>query len=268
MSIIDTSQIALLINAVVIIIMPMVLASDETYLCRLAPDLAWHGGQIIHAVQEAQNDSQGLAHIGLAIQGLLNYCLSQTTFRGMWFEDFCNGGVFHPIITVIDLIPVGYVAVSTGTMAEDWPWIHAMVREILIHECHGHYNPTHFGYSLVNLINWGVLYTHHSFDYPPGDISEEFDQQLDKWSNHLAVKVNKGDEYCHVDDPWYNDKYTEWEWIHNPDRQAWVEACNAQHEYDWAVMKDDEQEEYHSDKSSFDDEELSTDEGEAWSDDK
>lgn len=250
-------------------IMPMMLEGNEPYLRRLVQaDLARHGGQIVHAIREAQTVSQGPALIGPSIQALLDYCLGRKTFRGTWFEDFCNGAVFGPLMTVIDMIPEGYAAVAAGTTTEDWAKIHAMVRELLVHECHRYYNPSHFGYSLKKLITWGVLYTHYAFQFLPQDISEEFGSRLeraDSWSDHLAFKVGEGNCYRRSEDNWYADKCDRWESIHDPNRWERLQARHAQRDYEWAVMTEDEREEYHSEDSSFDDEEISTDDGEAWS---
>jgi hypothetical protein len=250
-------------------IMPMMLESDEPYLRRLVPaDLAAHGGRILFAVREAQRDPQGLARIGPSIQALLDYCLSRKTFRGTWFEDFCNSAVFRPLMTVIDMIPEGFAGVSAGTSTKDWPKIHAMVCELLVHECHRYYNPSHFGYSLKNLLTWGLLYTHYAFEFPILDISEEFGPRLeraDEWSNHLATKVDEGDYYCRIDDNWYSNKYEAWAWIHDPNRWERLQLCYAQQEYDLAMMSNAEREEYQSEESSFHDKELSTNDREAWS---
>ena len=83
--------------------------------------------------------------------------------------------------------------------------------------------------------------------------------RADEWSNHLACKVEEGDEYRRIEDPWYNDKYAKWLSLNDPCHQKRVDFLSAQQAYNWEIMTNDEREEYHSEESSFDDEELSTD---------
>ena len=110
---------------------------------------------------------------------------------------------------VIEMIPKGYAAYTAGIGVEEWPWIYALVRELLIPECRKHYTPAHDGFSLRNLCAWAVLYDDYDLDMSFVDLSEDFGPRLDradKWSNHLACKFKEGDKYRRVEDPWYNDK--------------------------------------------------------------
>jgi hypothetical protein len=106
------------------------------------------------------------------------------------------------------------------------------------------------------------------------DLSEDFGPRLDradKWSNHLAHKVEEGDDYHRTEDPWYTKKFEEWLSVHDPHRQNRVDLRIAQFDDEWAVMSEAEREEYHSEASSFDEaeEEMSTDgEDSKWGDDE
>lgn len=244
-------------------IIQMMLTSDDDFIHRLARDkLTGYANNIKTALDAAGRDPQGRPSIALALEDLLSYCLNCKTSRVLWFVAFGASGLICQLARVIELIPDGYASNSDGIWDVDWAWVHALVRELLLHECLRHYTAAHDGYCLRNLCAWHVLYAKYGMEFPPVDISEEFGRRLDRadqWSNHLAIKVDEGDEYRRVEDPWYNNQYEEWLSIHDPHRDARIHARNAQHEYDWAIMNNDEREEYHSDESSFDDDELITD---------
>lgn len=244
-------------------VIEMMLTSDDDFVHRLAQDkLTGYATRLQGALDSAGQDPQGRASIGPVLEDLLSYCLNRKTSRVLWFVDFSSSGLMCQLTRVIEMIPEGYAANIAGMRVEEWPWIHALVRELLIPECRKHYTAAHDGYSLQNHSAWAVLYGIYDLEYSFVDLSEDFGRQFkraDEWSNHLAIKVEEGDEYRRVEDPWYSEKYAEWESIHDPHRDARVHARNAQHEYDWAIMNDDEREEYHSDESCFEEEVLSTD---------
>ena len=247
------------------------LNSDDDFIHRLERgELVRYGKRLQAAIDSVYEGTQFRASIGPVLRELLIYCLKRKTSRVLWFVDFSSSPLMCQLARAIVMIHRGYEANFFGH--EDWPWIYALIRELLIPECRKYYTPACDGFSLQNLCAWAVLYDHYDLDKSFPDLSEDLGPMLDradKWSNHLACKVEEGDEYRRIEDPWYDKKYAEWLSVNDPCHQKRVDFLSAQRAYNWEIMTNDKREEYHSEESSFDDEELSTDgESSVWGVDK
>ncbi len=134
---------------------------------------------------------------------------------------------------VIPMIACGYEQLNVPLGSEDWEFAMALLRELLIPECRGHYTRAHDGYSIYNYTAWTTLYKVYEDEcrMPWADLLEELGRMLDradKWSNHLAHKVEEGDEYRRTEDPWYNSKFEKGLEVNDPHRQKGIDLRSAQ----------------------------------------